>query len=980
MEAVAEILNRLGEPASAARRALVWCGAGTPPKRPILSNAEVAARVSCYRAGLRSSLKRARSRGSSEAKTCEQVRVALLLDPTSPEAAIALPILELAVISEAAVVVPLNPADPRATAMLATVQAAVAVVSARSGSGAAAAEANGCLVVSELELASTKPLDLKTLPTVTTDGFPCMQTLKTADGQEVGGNEALAPPDPPAAALFFTSGSTGTPKACATVLKALASYARGKNAVFEVDDRSAVMIASPPTFDPAFGDAIATWLAGACLCVARPADIYSDLAGCLTRAQATHVLTTPSLLGCCDPAACPPTLRVIGVGGEAPPRKLVDTWASVVPLMLNVYGVTEACVYQAWARLEPAAGENCRALGRPIHQGCDLLGLEPTEGATPQPLDSLPKDTLFEVVLVGEAVSPRYLGRVSSVGHYCDASGRRGFRTGDIAVKTASGSVILKGRRDGMVKINGVRIECGEVEHAVTSCLPGVITDVCVVAHRRRLWAFCTLAPSTQIDDPLRNARVERALRHLVARVLPRQMVPASVVFTETIPVSANGKADRKALVFRARDLAEELTLAPAPESDMRSTDAQPNTASPPMFGWVALLAQYLAEELGVSPAAIGPKTDFRALSGDSLVALRVCKRLATHVQGRGPGGAGAEADPGVFGEALTTMSPVFFLENPVLELYAAHLSAKVGDPGSADGDDTASPATTISTAAKDAGTANQGGQDVAAEVTAHETATPAQVVPEVAVLVAEAAAADDVALLSTLLPALQSALAKLTELRQRAAVEAFALHAAVGACHPRAVAEMLHAGFDPNGAAVDGVRPLHTAARHGSRPGAVPTIDALLAAGGQARATDANGQNVIHHAARGGCGRRGIDRLLEAWTAGGGGKGKGGGSKGSCRAGGVGCLGPDRWGRTPLHWAVQNGHRTAVVALLEASSDPNAKDAAGETPLQVAERRAQCRAVDRPHGLRPADFGGIAILLGGNAKTVRLKNVVAAE
>ena len=76
----------------------------------------------------------------------------------------------------------------------------------------------------------------------------------------------------------------------------------------------------------------------------------------------------------------------------------------------------------------------------------------------------------------------------------------------------------------------------------------------------------------------------------------------------------------------------------------------------------------------------------------------------------------------------------------------------------------------------------------------------------------------------------------------------------------------------------------------------------------------------------------------------------------------------------TALHWAVVNGHRTMVSALLAANSDPGAVDAQGETPLMVAQRRAQCRDGGRG-GLRPSVFGDIATLLGGVAKTVRLRD-----
>lgn len=85
-----------------------------------------------------------------------------------------------------------------------------------------------------------------------------------------------------------------------------------------------------------------------------------------------------------------------------------------------------------------------------------------------------------------------------------------------------------------------------------------------------------------------------------------------------------------------------------------------------------------------------------------------------------------------------------------------------------------------------------------------------------------------------------------------------------------------------------------------------------------------------------------------------------------------------DRWGRTPLHWAVTNGHVTTVAELLRSGAKQDTCDNAGETPLAVAERRAQCRATDRG-GLQPSVFGAIASLLGGSGKTVKLSKTVLA-
>ena len=83
-----------------------------------------------------------------------------------------------------------------------------------------------------------------------------------------------------------------------------------------------------------------------------------------------------------------------------------------------------------------------------------------------------------------------------------------------------------------------------------------------------------------------------------------------------------------------------------------------------------------------------------------------------------------------------------------------------------------------------------------------------------------------------------------------------------------------------------------------------------------------------------------------------------------------------DEWGRTPLHWAVVNGHRSVVVWLLEMKANLAAKDGQGETALEIASRRAICSNAERPNGQGASVWGGIATLLGGDASTKHLKKL----
>ena len=145
--------------------------------------------------------------------------------------------------------------------------------------------------------------------------------------------------------------------------------------------------------------------------------------------------------------------------------------------------------------------------------------------------------------------------------------------------------------------------------------------------------------------------------------------------------------------------------------------------------------------------------------------------------------------------------------------------------------------------------------------------------------------------------------------------------------------------------------------------------------------AADDDGQTAMHHAARAGASRRAIHLLADAWAR----------SRGESRGASSGGGGDtavvaaflerrDAWGRSALHWAAVNGAGDAVKALAGLGADVSARDDAGETPVDAAERRARCGAAERPDGARASAFGDIAAALGGSGATKHLKKQRARE
>ncbi|CAK0815056.1 unnamed protein product, partial [Prorocentrum cordatum] len=569
----------------------------------------------------------------------------------------ALPLVELAVLLAAAAVVPLDPEEPPARLHHLADDASLSAVVVEDAPRAAGLRA----ALGERVRAVTAP---ELLPS-----SACLRSVEAS--QPSSALDAELPAADAVSHVFFTSGSTGRPKGCVCTHGNLAAYCEAKNSVFSVDSSSIVFVASAHTFDPSFGDFFATWAAGGCVALAPRAAIGSALGQCLRESGATHLLATPALFGTLEVAGVGPrdvpALGVVALGGELMSQRVVDAWsgggsgASGVRL-LNVYGVTECTVYQASAPLSP--GSSPRLL-RAAFPGTELL-LASGDGADPDRRVEGPGGGHGELWIAGPQVGAGYLARPELTrARFLERPGQgRRFRTGDIAAAVPGGGWSLVGRRDGMVKLRGNRVELGEIEEVLMGALPDLL-HACAVALSPgpRLVAWCV---------PRRGAGLERAadarddllcelMRLSCEERLPRHMVPAAFALTASLPTTGTGKVSRRELA--ARQLPEAGDGALAPRRTLTAAER--------------LVADAWAEVLGAPVRSAG--AHFHALGGDSLAALRVCRRLAAALAPSAKVTEGAEeaAEGGAFGELLPEpLLPAALLRQPRLAPYARGLQA----------------------------------------------------------------------------------------------------------------------------------------------------------------------------------------------------------------------------------------------------------------------------------------------------------------
>lgn len=430
--------------------------------------------------------------------------------------------------------------------------------------------------------------------------------LSGAAAPAAGRKPRVALRDP--AYIFFTSGSTGLPKGAVCEHLGLLNHLYAKIDDLRIGPADIVVQSAELSFDISLWQLIAALLVGGRVLIV-PGEETFDIARFLDIIDA-HAATVaqfvPSYLGVLlDRAKAVPgagrTLREVSVTGEAVSPQLVDEWFAAFPRtrLINAYGATEVSDDTTHEIITAPLPDGVVPVGRAIgNVAVSVLG----PGDRLVPLGA-PGEITFSGICVGRGYINDPERTAEAFGTDPLRPGLPMYRTGDFGRWLPGGTLGFIGRRDEQVKVNGIRLELGEVESRMRE--HPKVRDAAVVAHKSE-GTGTALAGFYSTDNGLSP---DELAGHL-GTVLAPGAVPASLTALGSLPLTENGKVDKKALLARVTDRGFAAASQP-PRTDAELT-----------------IARRWAEVLGLPDGRIGRSDDFFALGGTSLAALKVVVAL----------------------------------------------------------------------------------------------------------------------------------------------------------------------------------------------------------------------------------------------------------------------------------------------------------------------------------------------------------------
>jgi amino acid adenylation domain-containing protein len=405
--------------------------------------------------------------------------------------------------------------------------------------------------------------------------------------------------------VIYTSGSTGRPKGVAIEHHSAVALLAWAKEIFASEDFAGVLASTSICFDLSVFELFVPLSWGGKVILAENALSLSTLPAAQ---EVTLINTVPSAIAELVRAkGVPASARIVNLAGEPLHNQLVQQiyQQDTIQQVFNLYGPSEDTTYSTFALVKK--GSSIVTIGCPI-ANTQIYLLD-------EKLQPVPIGVPGELYIGGDGLARGYLNRPDLTAEkfipnpFSNEPGSRLYKTGDLACYLPDGNIKFIGRIDNQVKIRGFRIELGEIE-AVLAQHPDVLQAVVIVREdnpgNKYLAAY--LVPKLEALSPASPPTISE-LRSFLKAKLPDYMIPGAFVFLEAMPLTPNGKIDRRAL--------------PAPDTSHRELEDKFVAPSTPTEEIVAAI---WAEVLGLQQ--VGINDNFFDLGGHSLLATQIISRI----------------------------------------------------------------------------------------------------------------------------------------------------------------------------------------------------------------------------------------------------------------------------------------------------------------------------------------------------------------